>query len=110
MSEHNTTSSGESHGSVSSYIIGFVLAVILTVLSFAIVVTHSLSPSATILTLSLLAIIQVVVHLHYFLHMGGHSEHRWNNICFVFTIGFVSIVIIGTLFVMNNAAVQMMSR
>lgn len=45
MSDLHTTSSGESHGSVSSYIIGFVLAVILTVLAFAVVATHSLSPS-----------------------------------------------------------------
>lgn len=110
MSEIHTSSSGESHGSVSSYVIGFVLAVILTALAFAVVATHSLSPSGTILALSVLALVQVLVHLHYFLHMGGGSEQRWNNMCFVFTVGFVAIFIIGTLFIMNNTAIHMMSR
>ena len=110
MSNPNTSSSGESHGSVSSYLIGFVLAVILTVLSFGVVMSHSLAPTGTLAALSILALVQVLVHLHYFLHMGGSSEQRWNNICFVFTVGFVAIFIIGTLFIMNNTALHMMSR
>ncbi|MFT8675410.1 MAG: cytochrome o ubiquinol oxidase subunit IV [Acetobacter sp.] len=110
MSTSHTSSSGESHGSVASYVIGFVLAVILTVLSFAVVSTHSLSPAGTLGALSVLALVQVLVHLHYFLHMGGSSEQRWNNIAFVFTVSFVAILIVGTVFIMTNTAAHMMSR
>ncbi|QEO16977.1 cytochrome o ubiquinol oxidase subunit IV [Acetobacter vaccinii] len=110
MSTPHTTSSGESHGSAASYLIGFVFAVILTVLSFGIVLTHSLSPAGTLAALSILALIQVLVHLRYFLHMGGDSEHRWNNICFIFTIAFVTILLVGTVFIMTNTAAHMMSR
>ncbi|MFH7811695.1 MULTISPECIES: cytochrome o ubiquinol oxidase subunit IV [Acetobacter] len=110
MSNPNTSSSGESHGSVSSYLIGFVLAVILTVLSFGVVMSHSLAPTGTLAVLSVLALVQVLVHLHYFLHLGGGSEARWNNIAFVFTVAFVSILIVGTVFVMANTSMNMMSR
>ena len=105
-----TNSSGESHGSVSSYLVGFVLAVVLTVLSFLVVSTHSLSPMGTLAALSMLALVQVRVHLHYFLHRGGSSEQRWNNICFVFTVAFVTILIVGTVFIMTNTTMNMMSR
>ncbi|GAN69801.1 cytochrome o ubiquinol oxidase subunit IV [Acetobacter orleanensis] len=110
MSDLHTSPSGESHGSVSSYIIGFVLAVILTVVAFGVVMSHSLSPSGTLTALAVLAFVQVLVHLHYFLHMGSGSEQRWNNMCFFFAVGFVVILIIGTMFIMNNTAMHMMSR
>lgn len=110
MSNPHTSSSGESHGSVSSYIIGFVLAVVLTVLSFGVVMSHSLSPAGTLAAVSALALVQVLVHLRYFLHMGGDSEQRWNNMCFVFTVAFVAILIVGSVFIMNNTALHMMSR
>jgi len=108
--EHSHTNSGESHGSYSSYLIGFVLAVILTVAAFGIVMSHSLSPSGTILSIAALAAIQVVVHLIFFLHMNSSSEQRWNVMAFAFTIMFVAIMILGTLFIMNNTAINMMSR
>lgn len=111
MSEYNHTSStGESHGSVGSYLTGFVLAVVLTVASFAVVLCHSFSHEATLLLLSVLAMVQILVHLRYFLHMGGESEHRWNNIVFIAAIAFVGFFIVGTMFAMNNAAFYTMSR
>ncbi|GBQ71736.1 cytochrome o ubiquinol oxidase subunit IV [Ameyamaea chiangmaiensis NBRC 103196] len=110
MAHAHTNASGESHGSYGSYLIGFVLAVILTVASFAIVMSHSLSPSGTLLSIAALAAIQVVVHLIFFLHMNASSEQRWNVMAFAFTVMFVGILVLGSLFIMHYTAINMMSR
>ncbi|NLI28374.1 MAG: cytochrome o ubiquinol oxidase subunit IV [Acetobacter sp.] len=111
MSTDHNAHGGSDHGSsYKSYAIGFVLAVILTVAAFMIVSGHSFSPSGTILAISVLAIIQVIVHLHYFLHMSFAAGQKWNNGVFMFTVLFLFIMVVGTLFIMDNTAMHMMSR
>jgi len=107
---HLTTPAGESHGSYSSYFIGFVISVILTVAAFAIVMMHSMSPSGTIGAIAVLAAIQMVVHLVFFLHLSTSSETRWNLMAFIFTAVSVVILVIGTLFIMHDTSINMMSR
>ena len=109
MGDH-ISSSGESHGSVGSYLTGFVLAVILTVAAFGLVMSHAMSPSATGGAIALLAVVQIVVHLIYFLHMNGSSEQRWNVMAFVFTVLSVLVLVAGTMFIMHDASINMMSR
>ena len=109
MADH-ISSSGESHGSVGSYLTGFVLAVILTVAAFGIVMSHAMSPSGTVGAIALLAVIQIVVHLVYFLHMNGSSAQRWNVMAFVFTVLSVIVLVAGTIFIMHDTSINMMSR
>ncbi|ATU73408.1 cytochrome o ubiquinol oxidase subunit IV [Komagataeibacter medellinensis] len=109
MGDH-ISSSGESHGSVGSYLTGFVLAVILTVAAFGLVMSHAMSPSATGGAIALLAVVQIVVHLIYFLHMNGSSEQRWNVMAFVFTVLSVLVLVAGTMFIMHDTSINMMSR
>ncbi|GBR04168.1 cytochrome o ubiquinol oxidase subunit IV [Acetobacter oeni] len=110
MSTDHSAHSESGHGGAGAYAIGFVLAVILTAASFMIVMGHSLSPSGTLMAISVLAAIQVVVHLIFFLHMNTTAEAKWNNNVFLFTLMFVAIFIVGTLFIMDNTAAHMMSR
>ena len=52
MTENHTTASEEAgHGSVASYIVGYVLSIILTVIAFYIVMEHMFSTMATATTL-----------------------------------------------------------
>ena len=102
--------SGASHGSFGSYTIGFVLAVILTVAAFALVMTGTLTGQSALLAISGLALVQIIVHLVFFLHMNTSSEQRWNVTAFAFTALTAVIVIGGTLWVMHNVSMNMMSR
>src|SRR6185437_8428409 len=102
--------SGESHGSSGSYTIGFVLAVILTVAAFALVMTGTLTGSNALFAISGLALVQIIVHLIFFLHMNGSSAQRWNVTAFAFTVLTAVIVVGGTLWVMHNVSMNMMSR
>ncbi|HEY2024012.1 cytochrome o ubiquinol oxidase subunit IV [Paraburkholderia sp.] len=102
--------SGESHGSFGSYTIGFVLAVILTVAAFALVMTGTLTGKSALFAISGLALVQIIVHLVFFLHMNASSAQRWNVVAFAFTVLTAVIVVGGTLWVLHNVSMNMMSR
>ncbi|MCQ9154769.1 cytochrome o ubiquinol oxidase subunit IV [Acidomonas methanolica] len=101
---------GEGHASYGSYMIGFFLSLILTAGAFAAVMVHAMSPSTTIAVISVLAIVQIFVHVVYFLHMNTDPETTWNRLAFAFAILVVLIVVFGFLFVMHDTAMHMMSR
>ncbi|NIE83424.1 MULTISPECIES: cytochrome o ubiquinol oxidase subunit IV [unclassified Burkholderia] len=100
-----------SHGTVSSYLVGFVLSVILTAASFGVVLGGWFASTTTmVLALAVLAAVQIVVHLIFFLHMNTSSGQRWNLTAFVYTVLTVGIVIVGSLWIMHNVSMNMMSR
>jgi cytochrome o ubiquinol oxidase operon protein cyoD len=93
MANHMTSRAGQAHGSARSYNTGFILSIILTVIPFALVM-HPVLPRATTLLIALVfAVVQVVVHLVYFLHMSRSSEDGWNLISFVFTLVILFIIV-----------------
>lgn len=110
MAQSHQVDSGASHGSIKSYVIGFIFSVILTALAFAVVIGHVLPASSAVPVLAGLALVQIVVHLTYFLHMNGSSSQRWNVMAFSFTVLTAVILIIGSLWIMHNVAFNMMSR
>lgn len=108
-SHTNTTPGhgGAGHGSGKSYAIGFILSVILTAIPFALVMSHSLPRSTILEAVVVMAIIQIVVHLVYFLHMNGSSEQRWNVMAFAFTALIIAIVCGGSLWILHYMNVNM---
>ncbi|STQ81565.1 Cytochrome o ubiquinol oxidase protein CyoD [Hafnia alvei] len=74
---HSTDNNGASHGSAKSYMIGFILSVILTVIPFWMVMEGTASHQTILITVVAMAVIQIFVHLVYFLHMNTSSEERW---------------------------------
>ncbi|AKJ66991.1 cytochrome O ubiquinol oxidase [Pandoraea thiooxydans] len=91
---------GASHGSVKSYLIGFVLAVVLTVVPFVMVMNGSAAAPTLLATMLGCAVVQIVVHLVYFLHLDGSSAQRWNLMAFLFTLVILFIVVGGSLWIM----------
>jgi cytochrome o ubiquinol oxidase subunit IV len=58
-----------------------------------------------------LAIVQILVHLVYFLHMGtSTSQQRWDSLAFAYTLLCMLFLVIGTVWVMHNVAMNMMAR
>ncbi|WP_409310157.1 cytochrome o ubiquinol oxidase subunit IV [Pectobacterium sp. B1J-3] len=108
MSHSTTDHAGASHGSVKSYLIGFVLSVILTVIPFGMVMAGSASHNIILLSVLGCAVIQIVVHLVYFLHLNTSSEQRWNVVALVFTVLIIAIVVVGSIWIMMSAHHNMM--
>jgi cytochrome o ubiquinol oxidase subunit IV len=110
MDHSHTAHSGESHGSAGSYTLGFILSVVLTVAAFGLVLTGTLHGENALIAIAALALVQIVVHLVFFLHMNTSSEQRWNVMAFGFTVLTVVILIVGSLWIMHNVSMNMMSR
>ncbi|MFN3507750.1 MAG: cytochrome o ubiquinol oxidase subunit IV [Allorhizobium sp.] len=104
---HDNT--GHDHGSYRSYLTGFVLAAILTIIPFAIVMSGGFeSRVLTAATVIGFAVVQILVHMVYFLHMNTRSDEGWTMLSMMFTIIVVVIMIAGSIWVMYNLNTNMM--
>lgn len=96
------------HGSVESYKKGFIYALILTVIPFFLVMTGLLPKAATLVIIYVLAVVQMAVHLVYFLHMKTGEGERWTLMAFIFTVIVVGILAAGSLWIMYSMNANMM--
>jgi cytochrome o ubiquinol oxidase operon protein cyoD len=106
---HGHGPQGGGHGSRRDYVTGFLLAGALTAVPFWLVMTRgAMSPGLIALMVMGLAMIQVVVHMVYFLHMNRRSEGGWTMMALLFTLLLVGIVLSGSLWVMHHLDTNMM--
>ncbi len=108
MNRENAGSVAAGHLSAGKYMVGFSLAVILTLVSFGLVATGVLSKAWAIPVLSVAAFAQMLVHLHYFLHLDRSAGMRWNLVALGFTAILLFIFILGTVWIMATLNSRMM--
>jgi cytochrome o ubiquinol oxidase operon protein cyoD len=84
------------------YMIGLVLAVVLTATSFWVANTTLLWPPGVPLGLAVLAIAQMGVHLVFFLHITTGPDNTNNVLALAFGILIVFLVVVGSLWIMFN--------
>ncbi len=97
-----------SHGTLASYTIGFIVCLVLTGLSFGAVMSGMVPHDGILPTIVVLAIVQLIVQLVLFLHLGTAPEQRNNTVIFVLTGMLIAIIVAGSLWVMHNANTNMM--
>ena len=97
------------HGTLKSYLTGFGLSVVLTAIPFWIVMTGAI-PDRMIAALVVLAfaVVQIFVHMVYFLHMNTRSENGWTMMALIFTVVMVIITMTGSIWVMYHLNANMM--
>lgn len=95
-------------GSFKTYMIGFLLSVALTAVPFWLVMTGTLAPAITGLIITGFAVVQIVVHMVFFLHMNHRSEGGWNMLALIFTLVILVIAVAGSVWVMYHLNVNMM--
>jgi cytochrome o ubiquinol oxidase subunit IV len=108
MSQTPIASTGVSRGSLKSYLTGFVLSLMLTTIPFALVLRGTLSSGAILAGIFSAGIVQILVHLHYFLHLDTSSAARWNVLAMVFTLLIMILFVGGTLWIMYTLNYRMM--
>ncbi len=102
-------SSDEAHGTRRDYVIGFVLSVILTAIPFGLVMSGIITDTRiTAGIVMVFALVQIVVHMVYFLHMNSKSENGWTLMALIFTIIVLTICLAGSLWVMYHMNTNMM--
>jgi len=97
------------HSTFSGYMIGFFLSIILTAIPFAVVMGDVFeNRTTTVVVIAFFAVVQIIVHMVYFLHMNGKIEGGWTLMSTIFTIVFVAVTLAGTLWVMYHMNTNMM--
>ncbi len=97
------------HSTFSGYMIGFFLSIILTAIPFAVVMGDVFdNRNTTVAVIAFFAVVQIIVHMVYFLHMNGKIEGGWTLMSTIFTIVFVAVTLAGTLWVMFHMNANMM--
>lgn len=100
--------SGAGNVKSKSYVTGFVLSTVLTMISFALAMYESLPYSAALLCIFAAAVVQILVQLHYFLHLDASSEMQWNVLALVFTALTMLLFVGGSIWIMYNLHAKMM--
>jgi cytochrome o ubiquinol oxidase subunit IV len=91
-----------------SYIFGFIVSLIFTLVAYFLVQEELVSGFSLVLIVGALAFFQVIVQLVFFLHLGEEPSPPWNLIIFLFMILIVLILVIGSIWIMYHLDYQMM--
>ena len=82
---------------------GFVLAVILTVIPFWVVMGNVFeSSTTTALVILSFMVVQIFVHMVFFLHMNGSSSQTWLTMSGIYAVFIVAFVILGSMWIFEH--------
>jgi cytochrome o ubiquinol oxidase subunit IV len=90
----------EAHGSLKSYIIGFVLSLVLTAIPLTVVLSHWLEGGAAVAVLVGSAVLQFVVQLVYFMHLREEKKPRWNLLALLLGLVVLMTIVAGSMWIM----------
>jgi cytochrome o ubiquinol oxidase operon protein cyoD len=102
VSQHETNRSG-----YGSYITGYILSLLCTLTAYLLVVRYSLSKWVLVYVLAGLAIVQFLIQMRLFLHLGKEAKPRLKLLVFGFMALVVLILVFGTLWIMYNLNYRM---
>jgi cytochrome o ubiquinol oxidase operon protein cyoD len=85
---------------VRSYLRGLMLALVLTVVPFALVYFKLLPSGTTLVLIVVMAIIQILIHLRCFLHLDLTSTPRENLLALCFAAILIFLMVGGSLWIM----------
>lgn len=78
--------------------IGFLLAVVLTLIPFGLVMADAFEDTTTAALIIMgLGVVQIIVHMVYFLQLNCRAEGSWTLPALIVTVLLVAILLVGTL-------------
>lgn len=83
------------------YVIGFVLSLALTFSAYW-VTMHGVDKLTLYLLLGVLALVQMVIQLVFFLHLGEEARPRYKLATFLLMSLMLVILVVGSIWIMNN--------
>ncbi|WP_434749379.1 cytochrome o ubiquinol oxidase subunit IV [Paenibacillus amylolyticus] len=107
MAGHNSHDAHghEQHGSLKSYVIGFILSIVLTIIPLVVVLNDMMGKTGTLIVILGTAALQFVVQLFFFMHIRETEKPRWNVMALVFGLLIMMTIVIGSIWIMLNNAV-----
>lgn len=106
MATHTDNRSGASHGgSLKSYVTGFLLSIVLTVIPLIAVMGSNLGQTAKIIIVLAAAVLQFAVQLLFFMHLREGEDARWNIASLLLGILILFLIVGGSIWIMTYNAV-----
>lgn len=90
------------------YLIGLFLSILLTLFAFQIVKNFIFSNEITFFIVIISSILQILIHLIFFLDIDFFDEDHWKIIIFLFSLLIIGIIVGGSLWIMSNLRYNMM--
>jgi cytochrome o ubiquinol oxidase operon protein cyoD len=104
-SEH---AAGTPQGTWRSYLVAFVLSLLLTAIPFVLVMLSLLPASAAVIAVSVFAVSQIAVHLIFFLHLNRASEEPFKLTIFLYTLIILAILVGASIWIMHHLSAHYM--
>lgn len=98
---------GEQRREFRSYLYGLGLALVLTAVPFALVYWSVIPHSWTVFALGLFAVIQIVVHFRFFLHIDPPRQRMDDLHLILFSTLILALMGGGTIWILTNLATRM---
>lgn len=99
---HTPQAVNEEHGTTKSYIVGFVLSLLFTIIPYHLVVNEGFKGSIVLATILVFAVIQMLIQIFFFLHLGRGPKPLYNIFFFFATALTIVFVVAASVFIMNN--------
>lgn len=100
--KQETTNSSKEHRTTASYVVGFLLSLIFTAIPYYMVVNKTVTGNSLLATILGFAVLQMLVQIFFFLHLGRGPKPLYNVAFFVSTVGIILLVVFGSIFIMDH--------
>ena len=92
----------------NSYVVGFLLSLVFTLIPYFIVVNHLFASQSLMWAVVTFGVTQLFVQVVFFLHLHKKFKPHWNMVVFIFTILIVAFLVVGSLWIMYHLNYNMM--
>ena len=97
-----------SRKAMRSYVTGFILSLVLTIVPYIIVTRHLFGTQSLVVAVTIFGVAQFLVQVLFFLHLPAKSKPYWGLIVFFFTLLIVAFLVVGSLWIMYHLNYNMM--
>ncbi len=95
------------HGTVKNYVIGFGLSLLFTLIPYFLVANQVVTGEALYLTIITFALLQAIIQVFFFLHLGRERNPRWQSGFLAATVGGIIVVTVGTTIILYHLHTNM---
>jgi len=96
------------HGTIRNYVIGFILSLVFTLIPYYLAVNQTVKGVVLLGTILAFAVLQMIIQVLFFLHLGRERGPRWQTKFLLGTVGGIFVVTVGTTWIMYHLHENMM--
>lgn len=93
---------------MKSYVTGFLLSLVFTFIPYYLVVSKTITGTLLLAVILIFAVLQMIIQLTFFLHLGRGPQPNWNLFFLISTVGIILVIVGGSIMIINNLHYNML--